>query len=256
MTENNGPWGQLKPASPPPAPKPAPAPMRPLLLWIILCAALGGLVLALAHAFPEAVRTGDDWARVARSAGVAAIVAAGLVRSRRMLGPQHLKYAAAWAGVIAVLALGFAYRGELGGVVQHLEVAFGDGAGVATGEHELVVPQDADGGYALVAKVNGQRVRFAIDTGASDTVLSPDDARRIGVDMTQLRYVVESETANGKGYGAPYVADRFEVGSLVLSNFKLTVNQAPLSTSLLGVSFLSKLESFRVEDGKLILRWR
>lgn len=251
MTHDNGPWAR------PPEPAPPPRRTSPrLLLWLCLCAALAGVVAALAHAFPEAVRTGDDWARVARAAGVVVLIAAGMVRGGSVLRPQHLKYAAIWAGVIAVLALGFAYRGELGGVVQHLQLAFSAGDPVATAPHELVVPQDTDGGYTLVARVNGQRVRFAIDTGASDTVLSPDDARRIGVDMNRLRYVVESETANGKGYGAPYVAERFEVGPLVLADFKLTVNQAPLSTSLLGMSFLGQLESFHFEDHRLILRWR
>jgi aspartyl protease family protein len=119
-----------------------------------------------------------------------------------------------------------------------------------------VVPQGEDGSYGVVARVNGQRVRFVIDTGATDTVLSPDDARRIGVDTGDLRYVVEAETANGVGYGAPYVAKRFEVGPIALADFKLTVNQAPMSVSLLGMSFLGRLESFHFEDHKLILRWR
>jgi aspartyl protease family protein len=252
MTHDNGPWA--RPAEPAPPPRRRISPR--LLLWLGLGAALAGVVAALAHAFPEAVRTGDDWARVARAAGVAVLVCAGIIRGGRVLRPQHLKYAAIWAGVIAVLALGFAYRGEFRGVVQHLQLAFSAGDPVATAPHELAVPQDADGGYTLVAKVNGQRVRFTIDTGASDTVLSPDDARRIGVDMDSLRYVVESETANGKGYGAPYVAGHFDVGPLALTDFKLTVNQAPLSTSLLGMSFLGQLESFHFEDHKLILRWR
>lgn len=252
MTRDNGPWSR-------PPSKPAPAPRRPqprVLLWLCLLAALAGLVAALAHAFPEAVRTPQDWAAVARAAGVAALVSAGVFRSGRLLRPQHLKYAAVWAGVIAVLALGFAYRDEFDGVGRRLKLAFSAGDPVASAAHEMIVPQDADGGYALVAKVNGQRVRFVVDTGATDTVLSPDDARRIGVDMDKLSYVVESETANGKGYGAPFVADRFEVGPLSLANFRVTVNKAPMSASLLGMSFLGKLESFHVEDGKLILRWR
>lgn len=252
MTHDNGPWAR-------PAPPPAPPPQRRsprVLLWLCLVAALAALVVALAHAFPEAVRTGDDWARVARAAGIVVLIAAGVLRSGRLLRPQHLKYAAAWAGVIAVLALGFAYRDAFDGVGRRLQLAFSAGEPVVGAEHELIVPQDADGGYVLVAKVNGQRVRFVVDTGASDTVLSPDDARRIGVDVDKLSYDRQSETANGTGYGAPFVADRFEVGPLALANFRLTVNKAPLSASLLGMSFLSRLESFRVEDGKLILRWR
>ena len=250
MTHDNGPWAR-------PAPAPRPARRSPRAwLWLCLMAALVALIAALAHAFPEAVRTGDDWARVARAAGVAVLVSAGVFRGGRILRPQHLKYVAVWAGVIAVLALGFAYRDEFAGVGRRLQLAFSVGEPVAGAEQELIVPQDADGGYVLVAKVNGQRVRFVVDTGASDTVLSPDDARRIGVDVDRLNYVLESETANGTGYGAPFVADRFDVGPLSLTNFRVTVNKTSLSASLLGMSFLSKLESFRFEDGKLVLRWR
>jgi aspartyl protease family protein len=99
-------------------------------------------------------------------------------------------------------------------------------------------------------------VRFIVDTGATGVVLSPDDARRIGVDMAGLRYTEVAETANGIGYGAPLTADRLEVGPIAMSDFKMSVNQAPMSASLLGMSFLRRLESFRVEDHKLVLRWR
>lgn len=252
MTHDNGPWAR------PPVPPAAPVtPVWPrVILWAGLCAALAVIVLALAHAFPEAVRTPNDWIEIARAAGLVVLVSAGMLRAGRVLRPRHLKYAAAWAGIVAVLALGFAYRGELKGVGQHLQLAFSAGDPVVTAAHELVVPQGEDGGYVLVGRVNGQRVRFVVDTGASDTVLSPDDARRIGVDMASLRYVVESETANGLGYGAPYVARRFEVGPLALADVKLTVNRAPMSASLLGMSVLSRLDSFQFGDRKLILRWR
>ena len=111
-------------------------------------------------------------------------------------------------------------------------------------------------GFELVGKVNGQRVRFLVDTGATDTVLSPDDARRIGIDVDQLHFVQAAETANGKGYGAAYAAKRLEVGPIAFDNFALVVNRAPMSSSLLGLSFLNRLESFQVRDGQLVLRWR
>jgi aspartyl protease family protein len=214
------------------------------------------VVLALARAFPESVRTTDDWARVAYAAGLVVLVSAGVFRSGRVLRPEHLKHAAIWAAIVALLALGFAYRDEFADAGRRLRLAFSTGDPVATGDHELVIPQDADGGYELVAQVNGQRVRFAVDTGATETVLSPDDARRIGVPMDRLQYVEEAESANGLSRGAPFVADRFEVGPIAFTDFKMTVNRAPLSTSLLGMSFLRRLQSFQAEDGKLVLRWR
>src|SRR4051812_21330272 len=113
MSGGGGPWDREPPPSPPARPRGRGR------LWLALFAALGAIVLALARAFPEAVTTPQDWAQVAYSAGIVVLVSAGLVRGRQVLRAEHLRYAALWAGIIAVLALGFAYRDELAGVPRH-----------------------------------------------------------------------------------------------------------------------------------------
>jgi aspartyl protease family protein len=251
MTEDKGPWGSL----PPPPEPPARDRGRPWL-WLLLLASLGVLVLALHHAFPEAITSGQEWVGVAGRAGIVVLIAAGLVSSRSRFRRQHLKYAALWAMVIAVLALGVAYRDLFEDAGRRLALAFSNGDPVAVSAHELVVPQAQDGSYMVVGKVNGQRVAFTVDTGASETVLSPADARRAGLDVDRLRYALEAETANGVGYGAPAVVDRLDVGPIAVSKMPVVVNKAPMSTSLLGMSFLHRLESFRIENKQLVLRWR
>ena len=251
MSDQGGPWGRE-----PSEPKPAPRAARPRVgLWLLLLAELAGLVVALIVAFPQALRTQDDWAMLVYRLGFIALVSAGLLRVRGALG-RHLLHIAVWVAVAAVLALGYAYRDVLAEAPRRLQFAFNPGEPVAVGEHELVVPQDDDGAFVLTARVNGQPVRFLVDTGATDTVLSPDDARRLGLAPESLRYVHEAETANGKGYGAPYVARSLEVGPLRFADFGMVVNQAPMSGSLLGLSFLNRLESFEVRQRRLILKWR
>jgi aspartyl protease family protein len=259
MTSDGGPWGSNTSG---PGPKPGPGQQRPErrggrgILWLGFVAGIGGLVVALAHAHPEAVRAPEDWARVAYYAGFLVLVAAGMFRAGAAVRPQHLRHFALWALIAAALALGYAYRAELAGVPQHLALAFSDGSPVVTGDHELVVPQDEAGGFVVMGKVNGRPVRFLVDTGASDTVLSPEDARRVGVDPARLQFSEPAETANGRGYSAPYEAELLEVGPIAFAPFRLSVNQAEMSTSLLGLSFLGRLESFQVKDHRLILRWR
>ena len=248
MSDKTGPWGRG-------APPPPRAPRR-ARLWLLLIVGLGGLVLALTRAFPEAVRTRGDWADVAYAAGLVVLISAGVFRAGRGRSPERLKHAAIWLAIIAAVALGFAYRDELRGVPQHLRLAFSDGEPVAVGDHQLVIPQDGDGGFEVIGRVNGQRVRFLVDTGSTDTVLSLDDARRLGIDPAGLRFDEEAETANGKGYGAPYRARRLQVGPIALDDFKMSVNQAPMRRSLLGLSFLRRLDSFEVRGRSLILRWR
>jgi aspartyl protease family protein len=258
MSDDIGPWGARNPPPPEPPQRRRLRPLRlgPIWVWLCLLGALAALIAALVHAFPEAVHSHQDWARVGYSTGLVVLIGAGMLRAGRGFRGVHLRYAAIWALILAGLALGFAYRTELAGVPDHLRVAFSDGTPVATGEHELIVPQDPQGGFAVIGLVNGQRVRFVVDTGASDTVLSPDDAKRVGFDPAQLHYVRQAETANGDGFGAPVQLRRFEVGPIGLDNFEVVVNQAPISTSLLGLSFLNRLESFQVKDHKLVLKWR
>jgi aspartyl protease family protein len=225
-------------------------------LWLLLLASLGALVWALARSFPDAVRTRDDWTWVAQSLLVILLVSTWLFRAGRGAFSQNLRHMAIWLALIAVLAVGVSYRDELAGVPQHLRLAFGTGYPIPTAEHEVTVAQDARGAFVLNARVNGQPVRFMVDTGATDTVLAPDVARRLGADLDKLKFVESAETANGMGYGAAYVARSLEVGPIAFKGFPMVVNQTPMSTSLLGLSFLNRLDSFEIRDRKLILKWR
>lgn len=132
MTDSQGPWSR------PPAPPPPRASWPRIGLFLIFASALGALIFALARAFPEALQSGDDWTDLAYKAGVVVLVAAGLSRIRPGAVGAHLKHVAIWTGVVAVLALGYAYREEMAGVPQHLAIAFSAGDPVVTGEHELV----------------------------------------------------------------------------------------------------------------------
>ena len=127
---------------------------------------------------------------------------------------------------------------------------------MATGARELVVSQDPDGGFYLMGQVNGQIVRFLVDTGASDIVLSAADAERVGIETSRLSFDHPSETANGVGYAAPSTVESLAVGSIRFDGVPVLVNQAPMSSSLLGMSFLKRLESFRVSGRKLYLTRR
>ena len=225
-------------------------------LWLLLIAGLGAMVLALFRAFPDEVRTRAEWANVAWAVMLVLLVSTSLFRLGRGAFSRGLRYIAVWAAAIGLLAVGYAYRDDLAGVPQRLRLAFGAGYPIATAEHEVVVPQDERGAFVLNAKVNGQPVRFIVDTGATDTVLSPEAARRLGVDTDKLEFGQSAETANGMGYGAAFVAQRLEVGPIAFTNFPMVINQASMSSSLLGLSFLNRLESFEIRDRKLILKWR
>lgn len=248
---SQGPWEHKD------APRDEPAPSRRrLFMWLAVLAA-GSLGLwLLFQAFPGVVDGGEDWVWVAW--GVLWLVAA----STRLLaeGPvrwrEKAKHAALWVGIIAALAVGYSYRTELTGVVQRVRGEASGGYPVETAPRELVVTATDGGGFFVMGRVNGQVVRFLVDTGASDTVLSPADARRIGLDVAALTFDHEAETANGTGYGAAVTVESLAVGSIQFAEVPVLVNQAPMSYSLLGLTFLHRLESFQVKDGRLYLKAR
>jgi aspartyl protease family protein len=225
-------------------------------VWPLFLAGVVALVFGLSRAFPGAVRTRDDWGDVIYLIGFLAVLCAGALRARPVGVGRRLRYLAIWIAAAGVLALGYAYRDVLADAPQRLRLAFSSGDPVATGRRQLVIPQDEQGGYVVWGTVNGQRVRFLVDTGSSDTVLSPDDARRLGIDVDRLDYRYPAETANGKDYGAAYTAHRLQVGPIGLDDFRMAVNRAPMTSSLLGLSFLGRLESFEFRGRNLILTWK
>ncbi len=256
MADREGPWGREGEVAPQPARKPPASGRGRLLAWLGLMAAVGAGVVLLFRAFPGTVSSVEDKAWLARSLGILVLVSAGLLVPGRTNLRQMLRHGAIWAGIILVLVLGATYSEELMGVAGRVKAKFSGAYPVATAARELVVTQDAGGGFYVMGKVNGGLVRFLVDTGATDTVLTPDDARRVGIETAGLRFNQSAETANGTGYGAAYTADSVEVGSIRFTDVPVTINQAPMSNSLLGMSFLKRLESFQVQGDRLYLKAR
>ncbi len=251
-----GPWGRA--SDPPPAPATPPRralPAAGVWLWLGLLVGVGALVAFLARAFPGVVRTPQDWGWVGYSLAFIALISTRLL-TRGVRWRQAAWQAGVWMAVIGILAMGYTYRRELADAGERVRGEFVAGYPVAGGQQELMVTQSEGGGYFVIAKVNGQPVRFMIDTGASETVLSPDDARRIGLDPAKLDYRRAAETANGLGFGAPFTADRLELGTIQVQAMPMVVNQADMSQSLLGMSFLNRLESFRLQGGRMYLKAR
>ena len=124
----------------------------------------------------------------------------------------------------------------------------------ATGD-ELIVRAGRNGQFMVDAIVEGVEIRFLVDTGASSVVLTAEDAERLGYRLDGLEYSERYQTANGEILGAPVILPELRIDDLEFEDVHSSVIRAPLSTSLLGMTFLSRLESFEVRDEGLILRW-
>lgn len=256
MSNEGGPWGREEPEA---APAPKSGRRRPpsrFLIWLALMAAIAGGIWLLSRAFPGRLQAIDDQGAVLRAATILVILSLGVFSARKVHWGRAVRHVAIWIGVIAVLVVGLTYRDELMGVGQRVRSEFASSYPVAEGPRQVVVTASEGGGFLIMGKVNGQPVRFLVDTGSSDTVLSPADAQRLGVNAGSLTFDHLAETANGTGYGARYTAGSLEVGPIRIDDMPMVVNQAPMSSSLLGMTFLSRLETFQVRGRRLYLTAR
>ena len=107
----------------------------------------------------------------------------------------------------------------------------------------------------VCAEVEGVEILFLVDTGASQVILTAEDAERLGHRVDFLEFSERFQTANGEIRGAPLLLSELRIGDLEIEDVRASVIRAPMSTSLLGMSFLSRLEGYEVGEEGLILRW-
>lgn len=250
-----GPWGG-EPSPPPPEPPSPRVSWRRWLAWALLAGGIVAGLVFLGRWAPWGPGDGYDRTYILMWGAAIVLFSGALLRATRREALRGVGFAALWLVIAAILCVGYLYRTELAQAPQRVRMALNLGAPVTTGERELRVTRDAGGAFVIVGEVNGGRVLFLVDTGATNTVLSPSDAERVGVNMGGLNYDQTSETANGLGYGAKWTADRLQIGPIRRDAFPMDINQAPMSGSLLGMSFLNTLESYEVRGDQLILRWR
>jgi clan AA aspartic protease (TIGR02281 family) len=125
----------------------------------------------------------------------------------------------------------------------------------SSGDLEQIIEAGPHGHFLLEAVVNGVPIDFLVDTGASHVVLTIPDARRLGFTANDLEFTQEFQSANGTVRAAPVELRELRIGQLSLFDLEASVNGGTLPISLLGMSFLQRLSSYEVADGRLILRW-
>jgi aspartyl protease family protein len=170
------------------------------------------------------------------------VTGAYLLASRGRMA-QVLTQAAVWAliflGIIAAYGLWPEIRSAL-----------------APTQAAVVTPRGAQAvtvHYYLELQVNGAPVLFTVDTGATDMVLSRDDARRAGIDPEDLAYIGAADTANGTVRTAHITLDEVRLEGILDRDVRAVVTDGDLEGSLLGLGYLHRFSKLEIADGELIL---
>ena len=178
----------------------------------------------------------------------AVFVASSLIGMRQPIG-KTLKMALAWVAIFGVGFILFSFRGEFSSIGQRLK-AEALGTEIVQGE-EVRIPMADDGHFWVSAKLNGHDVRFMIDSGASTTTISRNVAIAAGVPIGNEFVLVK--TANGTARATKAYANRLQIAHMERIDFPIDINEND-DTNLLGMNFLSTLQSCRVEGTYLVMR--
>jgi len=152
------------------------------------------------------------------------------------------------AFLIFVLLQQAPYNPELSSITQRFGLDDQKVAG-----KELRVSMSSDGHFWVVASINGVKRRMLIDSGATVTAISDGTAREAGVDASTGITPVVLRTANGMAPASTGAIDELRVGNIVARNLRIVTSPGLGSIDVLGMNFLSRLESWRVEGRTLIL---
>jgi aspartyl protease family protein len=226
--------------------------------FILPLAVLGAALAVLLVTPPRSTLLGlDHQGFVSAAIGVSLLlwlVLSGLRSARPSDIARVATAATVWAALFIALTGVYAYRfeasaiaGRIAGELFPSEPQVGRGG-------EVIVNRRLGGEFVIAARVNGARVSFLFDTGASTVVLTAADARRAGVDVGGLTFDVPVATANGAAMAAEIRLDQIAVGSILMRNVPaLVARRGALDESLLGMSFLERLKSYTVEHDRLVL---
>jgi aspartyl protease family protein len=230
------------------------------LLWVLLAlglVALGVVYLQESNLTIESLSGADTSSltlKLVMAAGVAVIVLA-LFRERIS---QVLKYVLIWAAISLALAIGYTYRFEVRETADRVMAEFVPGHAATRGGSNgrtVEIARGQGGNFTIQTRVNGARLAMVFDTGASSVVLTTEAAKAAGLPLEVLKYSINVDTANGRTRAAPVTLQSIAVGGITEREIPALIAQpGQLRQSLLGMSFLNRLEGWEVRGDRLVLR--
>jgi aspartyl protease family protein len=181
---------------------------------------------------------------------MASMLVIGALMARRERFARLATMALAWVVIFAGGFVLFTFRDDLGWVAQRLR-AEATGAPVEQGE-TIRIPMAIDGHFWVSGKINGEPVKFLVDSGATMTTIGSETAARAGVAITPGRDQLV-RTGNGIIRVASGRAEQLAIGPIQRDGLRLHVAQGE-DLNVLGMNFLSSLDRWGVEGRWLILQ--
>jgi aspartyl protease family protein len=230
--------------------------VRRRLFWVVLIGlALAAMLVIARHDQDIGGLSANEFGSLAyHLALVVFIGGAVLVLFRERLS-HALETALFWVVAGLVLVFMYTYRAELRQIGDRIMAEIIPGRVSTRDANTVEIVRGRGGDFQVAAQLNGTRVAMALDTGASSVVLTQEAAKAAGLPLEMLNYTVPVDTANGRTRAASITIDRIAVGGIVERSVPALIAQpGQLRVSLLGMSFLNRLQSWEVRGDRLLMR--
>jgi len=167
-----------------------------------------------------------------------------LISNRERMG-EMARQAALWGFIFIGVIVAYGLWSDVSRTVLPRQSAFENG--------RVEIPVRPDGHYQLTLYIGDVPVDFIVDTGASNVVLSQQDAERVGIDTDTLIYGGRASTANGEVRTARVTLQDVRLGELDEGSLRAFVNEGELDSSLLGMSYLRRFGRVEITPNMLVL---
>ena len=229
-------------------------------LWAIMAIIGAGVVLLMFNNETGSTLgfVNEDFANLIWLGVLGAVIGAGLLRSGDRFGAMARSFGL-WALIVLALIAAYQYRYELQDFGNRVTAGLIPGSplmlGMEDGRPTVTLDKSRSGHFETRLEINGKTLHAVVDTGATTTVLSAEDARLAGFDTDRLNYTVPVATANGMTNASAVRADEVAVGNIVRRDMPILI-AAPgaLHQSLLGMNFIGSLSGFDVRGDRMVLR--
>ncbi len=199
------------------------------------------------------MNNGDQAADFVYLMAVMVLVISALMVRKVPIG-QGLRMFAGWVMIFLAAFVAFTLKDDFIALGKRVvEETRGGGSVVVTEGKELRIKQSLDGHFWVDARINGEKIRFLIDSGATTTSLSAATASRAGIEPAK-GFPALVRTANGVVQVQRGRAEEVKVGTIERRNLAVHISEAFGDMNVLGMNFLSSLSGWGVEGKWLVLK--
>ena len=228
---------------------------RRSLPWTLLVALGLSLLVLLGRSDDGGIApTSEGFAVLVGKIAILVLASGAVMTMFRGRFSEALESALLWVVVALLLVLAHTYRFELRHVGDRVMAELIRGRSAGQGR-TVELARGRGGAVQITTQVNGSEIPMTLDTGASSIVLTHEAAHAAGLPLEMVKYTVDIETANGHTRAAAVTLDRVAVGGFVERSVPALIAQpGQLKVSLLGMSFMNRLQSWEVRGSKLVMR--